>query len=76
MHPPREDPFQLGAWFCLPQVTAGEMDVVGMDLGSGALGPYDLIFPCPAAQLGCVLVSVCGRKLGLNVPRVSRSVHP
>ena len=35
-------------WFCLPQVTAGEMDVVGMDLGNGALGPYDLIFPCPA----------------------------
>ena len=24
------------------------MDVVGMDLGNGALGPYDLIFPCPA----------------------------
>ena len=41
-------PFRLGAWFCLPQVTAGEMDVVGMDLGNGALGPYDLIFPCPA----------------------------
>ena len=38
----------LGAWFCLPQFAAGEMNIVGMDLGSGALGPYDLVFPCPS----------------------------
>ena len=24
-------PTGLGAWFCLPQVTAGEMDIAGVD---------------------------------------------
>ena len=40
-------PTTLGAWFCRPPVTAGEMSVVGMNLGKRPLGPYELIFPCP-----------------------------
>ena len=55
----------LGAWFCLPPVTAVEMDVVGMDLGIGVSRSYDLIFSVPGCtadgiHLECVLVPVCG----------------
>ena len=72
-------PSSLGAWFCLPQVTTGEMDVVGMDLGNEALGPYDLIFRvllhCRWVSVGvCTCVSVW-RKRCSNVPHVSKSVH-
>ena len=56
--PTHEDSLQFGARFCLPQVTAGEMDVVG-------IGPYDLIFPCPATLprsfSWSVYLSMCGR---------------
>ena len=41
-------PTCLGAWFCLPHSTAGEME---LDLSSGALGLYDLVFPCPSRFL-------------------------
>ena len=35
-------------WVLLMYRAASTVGTVGMDLGNGTLGPYDLVFPCPA----------------------------
>ena len=58
----------LGSWLCLPQEAAGEIDMVGVDLGG-----WPLDFPCPAMfPMGLswsVHLCQCSGGLCSNVPR-------